>query len=68
MRAMGLLSFYRKDWAEVHDKQMASICIEKQYSDRCMNYGIRRQIKRSAYWVCQDSGNTGQTVTYRGAK
>ena len=37
MRAMGLPSFYRKDWAKVHDKQMASIC------NRKTSRGIRRQ-------------------------
>lgn len=30
MKAMGLLSFYRKDWAEVYDKQMTAICDRKK--------------------------------------
>ncbi len=65
MRAMGLPSFYRKDWANVHDKQMCIICNRKNsYADD----GIRRQAQyqndilkscfEPAYWVCQDSGNT----------
>ena len=29
MKALGLPSFYRKDWAKVHDRQMASICDRK---------------------------------------
>lgn len=75
MRAMGLPSFYRKDWAKVHDKQMYAICDRKiSYADS----GIRRQAQyqngtlknclEPAYWVCQDSGNTHLRVTYRGAK
>lgn len=40
MKAMGLPSFYQKDWAKVYDMQMVFICDRKTAA---ADHGIRRQ-------------------------